>query len=74
MTAFFNSSEARSTGRLDREPRSGLEVGCGELHSGCFCVASLPLTQAWQGLLAGRGTSYLERGSEDLADGDLRTG
>lgn len=44
MTAFFKSSEAHSSGRLDRRPSSVLEVGGGELHSGFFLCCFLCLS------------------------------
>lgn len=61
MTAFLLSLQKPThwedlTGSLD-PAWSGEE---GRFTVDCFCVASLSLIQAWQGLLAGRGTSYPE--------------
>jgi hypothetical protein len=73
MTAFLKSSEVHSPGRLDRRPRSGLEVGGGARHRRlCLCCfsashPSLAGPAGWQG-------HFLPRREGNLADGDLRTG
>lgn len=74
MTAFFMSSEARSPGRPDKKPRSGLEVGGGDLHSRLFLCrfsASHPSLAGLAGWLAG--ALPTQKGREST-DGDLRIG
>lgn len=68
MTAFFMSSEARSPGRPDKKPRSGLEVGGGDLHSRLFLCRfsashpSLAGLAGWQGHFLPRRGGNLQMG------------
>lgn len=73
MTAFFMPSEASSQRSPDGKPRSGLEVGGGDLHSRLFLSRFSASHPSLAGL-AGWQRHFLHRRGGNLADGDLRTG